>query len=55
MKKTITVQDLINQLTTLAENGYANAPVIYLDENDMSHEFDNGVHDIYDATTVVLG
>lgn len=51
----MTVNELLTQLQTLKELGYGNNEVIYLDENDISHDFESGVHDIYDKKTIVLG
>ena len=55
MKKTITVNDLLRQLTTMKELGFGEAQVIYMDDLSITYNIEEGVHDHYGKNFVVLG
>ena len=55
MKKTITVNQLIECLTAMKEQGYGENPVLYMDEDSMVHEIKEGTHDVWKDGTVILG
>ena len=55
MKKTITVNELLAQLTTMKELGFGDAKVLYMDENSMAYAVEEGVHDTYGEEYLVLG
>ena len=55
MKKTITVNDLLRQLTTMKELGFGEAKVIYMDDLSMTYDLEEGVHDSREKDLVVLG
>jgi hypothetical protein len=55
MKKTITVNELLRQLTTMKELGFGEAKVIYMDELSITYNLEEGVHDNYGKDFVVLG
>lgn len=55
MKKSITVDELIRQLTVMKELGFGEAKVIYMDEDSMTYSLEEGVHDHYEKDFVVLG
>ena len=55
MKKIITVNELLAQLTTMKELGYGEAKVIYMDELSITYNVEEGVHDSYGKDYVVLG
>jgi hypothetical protein len=55
MKKTLTVNQLIECLTAMKEQGYGENPVLYMDEDSMIHEIEEGTHDVWDDGAVILG
>ena len=55
MKKTVTVNELLAQLTTMKELGFGEAKVIYMDDLSMTYNLEEGVHDSYEKDFVVLG
>ena len=55
MEKTITVNELIAQLTTMKELGFGEAKVIYMDDLSITYNIEEGVHDHYGKNFVVLG
>jgi hypothetical protein len=55
MKKTLTVNQLIECLTAMKEQGYGDNPVLYMDEDSMVHEIEEGTHDVWEDGTVILG
>lgn len=55
MKKTITVNELLRQLTTMKELGFGEAKVIYMDDLSITYNVGEGVHDSYGKDFVVLG
>lgn len=55
MKKTITVNELLTQLTTMKELGFGEAKVIYMDDLSITYDIEEGVHDTYGKNFVVLG
>ena len=55
MKKIITVNELLAQLTIMKELGYGEAKVIYMDELSITYNVEEGVHDSYGKDCVVLG
>jgi hypothetical protein len=55
MKKTITVNELLAQLTTMKELGFGEAKVIYMDDLSITYNMEEGVHDHYGKDFVVLG
>jgi hypothetical protein len=55
MKKTLTVNQLIECLTAMKEQGYGENPVLYMDEDSMVHEIEEGTHDVWDDGAVILG
>lgn len=55
MKKTITVNELLAQLTTMQELGFGEAKVIYMDDLSITYNVEEGVHDTCGKDFVVLG
>lgn len=55
MKKHITVNELLKQLTTMQELGFGDAKLIYMDELSITYNVEEGVHDHYGKDFVVLG
>ncbi len=55
MKKTITVNELLAQLTTMQELGFGDAKVIYMDDLSITYNVEEGIHDHYGKDFVVLG
>lgn len=55
MKKIITVNDLLAQLTAMKEDGFGNAQLIYMDNDSIGYPLEVGVHDHYEKNVVVLG
>ena len=55
MKKTVTVNELLAQLTTMQELGFGKAKVIYMDDLSITYNVEEGVHDTYGKDFVVLG
>lgn len=55
MKKCITVNELLHQLTTMKELGFGDARVIYMDDLSITYNVEEGVHDHYGGKFVVLG
>lgn len=55
MKKCITVNELLRQLTIMKELGFGDAKVLYMDVDSMTYEVEEGVHDHYEKDFVVLG
>ena len=55
MKKMITVNELLRQLTSMKELGFGDAKVLYMDEDSMTYAVEEGVHDTYDKEYLVLG
>jgi len=54
MKKTITVNELLAQLTTMQELGFGNTKIIYMDDLSITYNIEEGVHDHYGKDFVVL-
>lgn len=54
MKKTITVNELLRQLTIMKELGFGEANVIYMDDLSITYNIEEGVHDC-GKNFVVLG
>jgi hypothetical protein len=55
MKKTVTVNELLAQLTTMQELGFGEAKVIYMDDLSITYNLEEGVHDNCGKDFVVLG
>ena len=55
MKKIITVNELLAQLTTMKKLGFGDAKVIYMDDLSITYNMEEGVHDHYGKDFVVLG
>ena len=62
MKNTLTVNELLEQLTNLKTAGYGDSPLVYMDVNSMIYDIEEGLHDIWRANgkavavdTIVLG
>ena len=62
MKNTLTVNELLEQLTNLKNAGYGDSPIVYMDVNSMTYDIEKGLHDIWRANgkavavdTIVLG
>ena len=55
MNNTLTINELIEQLTRLQEMGMGDRKVVYMDIDSMTHTFDEGVHDVWPDGTIVLG
>ena len=54
MKKTITINDLLAQLTAMKEQGFGDYKLAYMDENSMAYALEVGVHDYYENDKVVV-
>lgn len=55
MKKTVTVNELLAQLTTMQELGYGEAKVIYMDDLSITYNLEEGVNGNLGKNFVVLG
>jgi hypothetical protein len=55
MQKTVTVDELIAQLTAMKELGYGEAKVIYMDDLSITYNLKEGVSGNLGKNFVVLG
>ena len=52
----MTVKELKEQLERIEQLGYGNHKLIFIDNFDITHDIENGIHDILEITEeVVLG
>ena len=52
----MTVKELKEQLERIEQLGYGNHKLIFIDNFDITHDIENGIHDIIEMTEeVVLG
>jgi hypothetical protein len=54
MKKIITVNDLLAQLTAMKEQGFGDYKLAYMDENSIAYALEIGVHDYYENDKIVV-
>ncbi len=55
MKKTVTVNELLDQLTAMQELGCGEAKVIYMDDLSITYNLEEGVSGNVGKNLVVLG